>query len=177
VQRLDANLVSVHVAITSLKPIAALLMLCSVMLGGGCQSRQNGTPLLPVYDPSVGDQASWPFWPSAMRFHPLTRVLESEHTSEIIIEARVEFSDVSGSTSKCVGRIWLRLMEGGSLLEEWTVDLRDMATNALRFDDITRTYLFRLEIAPENYSASAELHADFLSVNGAELQARHTLRR
>lgn len=104
-----------------------------------------------------------------------------ESDDGLIIEARIEFSDGYGSTTRCMGQLRLMLVETlgdgeGELLEEWNKDLRNLNANVLHFDDITRTYLFRLEVNPDTFSRTAELRSQFLSADNARLSASHRLR-
>lgn len=158
--------------------IAALLMQL-----GACQSHQQPQPVGPLqgstqtFDTNEQD-VDWPFWPASMRIHPLTRVLANDE--QIIIEARIEFSDAHGSTTRCKGQLRLLLIETagaseGQVLEEWNNDLREIDNNVLHFDDITRTYLFRLRLDPANYSRTAELHAQFLSADNRRLSAAYRI--
>lgn len=114
-----------------------------------------------------------------MRIHPLTRLMETG--DGLIIETRIEFSDAWGSTTRGLGQLRIMLVETagseqGRLLEEWNTDLRDVDANVLHFDDITRTYLLRLEIDPSLLSRTAELRAHFLSADNTRLSASHRLR-
>lgn len=164
--------------------IMLMMALLVALVSGACESHQQP----PFVDSTAGssqafdesdDDPDWPFWPTSMRIHPLTRVLNVD--DRYIIEARVEFSDEYGSTTRCVGQLRLLLVETandreGQIIEEWNNDLREVTANALHFDDITRTYLFRLELNSENYSPTAELHAQFLSTDATRLSAGHRLR-
>lgn len=150
-----------------------MLIACALLGSSGCETTEQATTPPPTQEQrNAVEDARWPFWPTAMRFHPLTRVMLEPDRDELIIEARVEFSDDNGSTTKAFGELLLQLIEAGTVLEEWTVNLADLPTNALRYDDITRTYLFRLEIDQARYSPTAELFAGYLGVDGTELRAR-----
>lgn len=164
--------------------IAACMMACVLLSVGGCQNSHrprtiNTTP--GSNQPFEIGTASmhWPYWPVSMRIHPLTRVVEAD--GQLIIEARVEFADADGSTTRGVGQLRLMLIEtagqrAGTLVQEWTVDLRHGGTNGLHFDDITRTYQFRLELDPSLLTRTAQLRAHFLGADNARLSASHSFR-
>jgi hypothetical protein len=85
----------------------------------------------------------------------------------VIIECRVEFNDADAQTTKAAGQLTLQVypdaltLTGTAALETWNQDLRDLALNRRQYDDVTRTYLFRLQMnaaLPPN----AELRAFFL---------------
>lgn len=118
------------------------------------------------------DGIEWPYWPLSMRFHPLTRFVESEQENLTLLEARLEFADRDDDISKCYGVVTLRLYdlpvlgESGELLSSWEVDLRDLETNRGHFDDITQTYLIRLEVETTKLTERMELFAKFDSEEG-----------
>lgn len=121
--------------------------------------------------------AAWPFWPTSMRFHPLTRAVHEGSANELVIEARIEFLDSDGETSKAAGQLTLQLYadvqspSGPDALRTWNQDLRDLSINRQRYDDITRTYLFRLEMDQTELPQGAQLRAFFLSIDGQHLDA------
>lgn len=124
----------------------------------------------------------WPFWPVGMRLHPLTRLAIDQQSGDQIIECRVEFHDSDGLTSKAVGQLTLQLYAGGSTptgtgaLETWNQDLRDLQLNHRQYDDVTRTYLFRLQTA-QPLPIGSELRAFFLSTDGRRMNAEMRLRQ
>jgi hypothetical protein len=117
-----------------------------------------------------------------MRLHPLTRLAFDPLTKEQIIECRVEFTDVGGITSKAVGQLTLQVYpdgvtpSGAGALETWNQDLRDLTLNERQYDDVTRTYLFRLRTA-QPLPAGCELRAFFLSTDDRRMNAEMRLRQ
>ena len=98
-----------------------------------------------------------------------------------MIEARVEFFDADGHTAKGHGQIRIDLHEGASApwdpsTTDWSLDLRDAKVNRTHFDDITSTYLFRLEMGADQFPERPQLRAYFLSADGSELQAELEIR-
>lgn len=118
----------------------------------------------------------WPYWPRSMRVHPLTRIVTAEG-SEPVIEARVEMRDRDGHLTKGRGRLRLDLHDAsdetpGGTIAEWNLDLRDLDFNRERFDDVTFTYLFRLDVDPDQIPPAPVLWAYYLSDDAEELSAR-----
>lgn len=124
----------------------------------------------------------WPFWPVGMRLHPLTRLAIDPVSGEQVIECRVEFQDIDGLTSKAVGQLTLQVYPDGvtatgtGALETWNQDLRDLQLNHRQYDDVTRTYLFRLQTA-QPLPIGCELRVFFLSVDGRRMNAEMRLRQ
>lgn len=157
----------------------------------GCASGPS-----PNHDPSDGptpaglnssglgdaQTSDWPFWPEALRIHPLTRLAVDAKSGLSIIEVRLEFLDPQGHTTKGVGQVRIDLAAGGSGADSsppiatWNWDLRDRSVNRRFYDDVTRTYLFRLKVDSSELGPQPELQAYFLSATGQRLQATHTLR-
>lgn len=125
---------------------------------------------------------SWPYWPERLRVHPLTRLVTDPATGQRLLEARIEFFDDRGATSKASGQLTLRLFADAALpdnaepLETWNLNLRDLAINAQQYDDVTRTYLMRLQIDPARLTAAPELRAYFVGANGALLNGTMPLK-
>ena len=132
--------------------------------------------------PGDAQTSDWPFWPQALRIHPLTRLAVDAKSGRSIIEVRLEFLDPEGHTTKGVGQVRIDLAAGGSGADSsppiatWNWDLRDRSVNRRFYDDVTRTYLFRLNVESLELGPQPELRAYFLSATGARLQAAHTLR-
>ena len=126
--------------------------------------------------------SDWPFWPQALRIHPLTRLAVDAKSGRSIIEVRLEFLDPEGHTTKGVGQVRIDLAAGGSGADSsppiatWNWDLRDRSVNRRFYDDVTRTYLFRLKVESLELGPQPELRAYFLSASGPRLQATQTLR-
>lgn len=118
----------------------------------------------------------WPYWPRRMRIHPLTQLATDRDTGHLLIEARIEFLDVHGHTSKGVGLVLIDLHDAGRArqtepLETWALNLADASVNRDHYDDLTRTYLFRLEFDPRILPERPELRAYFRSAEGRRYQA------
>lgn len=154
--------------------MAVVAMLAMCLSGVGCQSKVSGTRTGRV------EGETWPFWPSAMRVHPSTRVMRDEATSRFVIETRIELFDPEGVTTKGIGQLTLELHEASSRSDEpvqlWNQDLRDLELNRRQYETVTRTYLFRLEIDASVFPKDPELRAYFLSADGQELSERMRLR-
>ncbi|MHC5027192.1 MAG: hypothetical protein ACYTGR_10590 [Planctomycetota bacterium] len=144
--------------------IALQLALC------GCQSGGTVGTDQPILE---GDQAMaiWPYWPTGMRIHPLSRIA-IDLDGSTVIEARVEFTDRDAVTARALGFMRLRLYhrdnEIAAPIREWAVDLRSLDVNALRFDPVTRTYLIKLEIKPEELPAHGVLEVELQDPQGRQ---------
>ncbi len=141
----------------------------------------------PLIDGASGSEISgWPFWPRWMRIHPLTRLVNDERLGHLVIEVRIELRDDFNHTTKGVGQVRFDLYDAGgdTLLTTWDrdtdtdklLDLRDLTLNARYYDDITRTYLFRLGVDSTDLPAEPQLRAYFLSADGQTLTATYRLR-
>jgi hypothetical protein len=127
--------------------------------------------------------AAWPFWPAFMRLHPLTRLTEDRATGVQIIECRIEFEDPDQQTCRAVGQLTIQLYPdataptgAGAALQTWNQDLRDLELNRRQYDDVTRTYLFRLQLT-QPPPPGAELRAFFLSADGKRMNGEIRLRQ
>lgn len=143
----------------------------------GCQNGQN--PFVPGGG-TVTYSTGWPFWPAKMRIHPLTRIVDDEERGGEIIEARVEFTDAHDHMTKAYGYLRVELFNATSLspaIAGWNIDLRDIAFNATRFDDVSRTYLLRLRVENGPIPEQPLLRVQFHSVNEVDVEAEHRIRR
>lgn len=125
-------------------------------------------------DALTGEIARWPYWPTSMRVHPLTRLVTHADSGRTVIEARIEFFDRDGHTTKACGQLRIDLHDfSGDLptgaIASWEMDLRDQVTNRQRYDDVTRTYLFPLDTELGQLPEKPELRAYFLSADGRPL--------
>jgi hypothetical protein len=157
---------------------------CGMLLFmSGCAQRDNHqTPLSPRGSAAddVITNAIWPFWPTSMSIHPLTRVTTEEQTGRTILEARIEFLDSQGNRSKAVGQMTLALYNANNRSEAihvWAQDLLDPTRNQQHFDVVTRTYLLRLELDNPQFPEDAELRASFNSVDGQSMEADYRFKR
>ncbi len=118
-----------------------------------------------------------------MRIHPLTRVVPDDTSSRLVIEARIELRDQHNHTTKGYGEVRFDLFDSASgagdraRIKEWNEDLRDLNRNRLYYDEVTRTYLFRLGIDSADLPAEPRLRAYFLSVDDRSFSATYELRR
>ena len=149
----------------------------------GCASPQPNTttPAGPGDEGGEAATATWPYWPAAMRIHPLTRFAHDEQADQSIIEARIEFADADGVTTRAIGRLTLTLLTpntepAAAPIRQWQdIDLSSGAINAQRFDTVTRTYLLKLQVDPSKLPAQCELKAVFTSSDGQTYSAMRTL--
>jgi hypothetical protein len=141
----------------------------------------DGPHLEPPAGQEVGPDAPWPFWPQRMRVHPLSKFVTDRGTGELLIEARVEFVDPSGDTCKTVGIIDIDLHDAdesrytSEAIASWNANLWDLQVNHERYDEVTRTYLFRLRVDERPVPDEPELRVYFLSGDGKRLQATYRL--
>jgi hypothetical protein len=165
---------------------AALGLLLALMLSTmGCenQPRANGAGNQGASPPGQEGEA-WPFWPVKMQIHPLTRFLTDSTSRRLVLEARIEFLDGYGHNTKAVGQVRLDLYDlaagepsTGTPLINWNQDIRDLQLNHRYFDDVTRTYLFKLDVDPEKVPREPELRAYFLSADGRKMEATLRVRK
>lgn len=163
-------------------------LILSLLWFGGCAPGATGTdPVFPTAGDRLDEQETgvppWPFWPRSMRLHPLSQVMTDRKSGELRIEARVEFLDEHGHTTKALGRIRIDLYQAGASgpssepIESWFEDLRDLALNWDHYDEVTRTYLLSLEIDAAILPDEPELVARFLSSDGLQFESSLLLRR
>ncbi|TVQ50793.1 MAG: hypothetical protein EA377_13905 [Phycisphaerales bacterium] len=162
-------------------------MLVATVIGaviplGGCESLfGSGQGQTFVEPPADGETAYWPFWPRQMRIHPLTRLSGNPDSRDRTLEVRLEFKDQFDFPTKMVGQIRIDLFPQRGIDVEadhdliWNVDLRDMAKNNSAFDEVTQTYLFRLEIGEMNLEGPIEIVVYAMSNDSRDFQASHRL--
>jgi hypothetical protein len=156
-------------------------------LAGGCQPSVTAPPPIEPDDPTptprmTPSDARWPFWPVKMRIHPLTRVVADDDSSRLVIEARIELRDQHNHTTKGYGQVRFDLFDGAAgsaeqTIEEWNEDLRDLNSNRLYYDDVTRTYLFRLGIDPADLPPEPVLRAYYYVSADEYFSSTYELRR
>jgi hypothetical protein len=123
---------------------------------------------------SAGDTAAWPYWPQRMRVHPLSQLVTDRDSGRLLIEARLEFLDAEGHSAKAVGQVLIDLLsrdDPSAPIASWSRDLADRAANRDHFDDLTRTYLFRLEFDAAALPREPRLQAYYRSSQGRVLKA------
>lgn len=165
--------------------ILALKAITALLVAGCAPNATNGTqrghgPL--TGGGESGEQASWPFWPTDMRIHPASRLVIEEDTGQAFIEARIEFTDAPGDTSKAVGLMTFDLLIAGlpanvsNPVLSWELPLQTVEENAQHYDGVTRTYLFRLSMGEWSSSPDVTLVASFESVDGERFNASQRFR-
>lgn len=167
--------------------VLLLLLLC--LVSGGCGSGgQRVRTEAPPPPPRTGDDhvdvadGVWPFWPQQMRIHPLTQFMTDRRTGEQLIEVRIEFKDAYGHTCKAVGDVRIELyFENSTVAQqpavEWPGNLRDMEVNRDYFDEVTQTYVFRLNVADLEIPDELEVKAYFWSGDGRYMLDTYPIRK
>ena len=158
---------------------AILLLQAGCATTPGRSSAGGGTP---VVNPGQQSNTGWPFWPQVMRIHPLSQFVKDRQTGHFLLEVRVEFSDPFGHTSKAYGEIVIALHDARPAFDDneiagWTEDLTDLQENQVFFDDVTGTYLFRLEIEDLDLADESEIRIIFHSADGAMLQDAYVVQK
>jgi hypothetical protein len=160
---------------------AVLLVACG--LTACAATEQDAAPARSEAETAAAaERARWPYWPREMRVHPLTRIVYDAHTGETLLEARVELFDQHHHTTKGDGFLTLVLRDAADRPDvparaTWTCDLTDPGTNLLHFDDVTRTYLLRLELHPEQLPDHPVLVARFASADELVFEDSLAVRR
>lgn len=163
----------------------ALCLCAGLSIPAGCASNGSGpgnrSDAAMMTDGGQAIDTGWPFWPRHMRIHPLSQFIEDRQTGDVLIEARIEFSDGYGHPCKAFGRIVIALHDAdrsqfaAQEIAKWPEDLTDLELNQVYFDDVTGTYLFRLEIADITLPAESELRAIFHSADGMRLRDEYVI--
>ncbi len=157
-----------------------------LLVAAGCATSPGGVSSggrRSVVNPGQRSNEGWPFWPQQMRVHPLSQFVKDRHTGDLLLEARIEFSDAWGHTCKAYGEVVIALHDADPLhfedkeIGSWAEDLTDLEQNQVFFDDITRTYLFRLEIEGMTVPDECELQVLFHSADGAVLQGVYIVQK
>lgn len=152
-------------------------LVMAAAIGGllaGCAESRTRTGEAPDAG-SVTAAARWPFWPTRMRFHPLTRLATDAETGTTIIEARLELFDRDDFTTRGYGEVRIDLHDrwgrtGHDPIQMWEMDLKDLEANRERYDPVTRTYLLRLEPEPgHTLPEDPVLWGYFMSADGTRL--------
>ena len=86
------------------------------------------------------------------------------------MEARIEFLDRDGFSTRGVGRLEMTLEDRESrFVETWILSLGNAQTNQSHFDAITRTYLVRLSVPNRGIPDDSELIAALVLPDGRRL--------
>jgi hypothetical protein len=126
-------------------PLVVMCMLLAAACAPGCG---DATP------PAGGVEVKPPLsymLPHEIRIHPFTglRTLDKDFRG---LEVRMEAMDAYQDTTKAFGTFRFELYAfkpyssnpKGALIESWEVDLMNSRENVIRWDPITRSYVFRL---------------------------------
>lgn len=169
-----------------------LVLIATASLLSGCVEQITTRDPLPNASVTVGDEAieattptdePWPFRPTRLRVHPLTRAIMDDQTNEPIIEVRIEFIDPQGHTTKGHGQIRIDLLaeKGTRNADEpiaiWSRDLRDLKINFEHYDVVTQTYLFRLRIEGNQLPSNPRINAYYLAADGLRLEAKYQMQQ
>lgn len=165
-----------QLALQSLAPVALLLLAgCDPMMNQPVINQADGSNA--VTTNAEGEALTWPFWPRGMRIHPASRLVIEKDTNQAFIEARMEFTDALGDTSKAIGVMKFDLIVAGlpanlsNPVLSWELPMKSLDENALHYDDVTRTYLYRLSLGEWSSSPDVTLIASFESVDGYRFDA------
>ena len=145
----------------------------------GCGSPGSPGPGPATEPTEITAMTAWPYWPQRVRVHPLTRLVTGDPASPKVLEARIELLDPDGDTTKGVGALTLELRaneDGGRPVAGWSIALDDPEVNRLHYDQVTRTYLMRLELEPDAIPEDPELFAELESPDGRVLHDTLRLR-
>lgn len=99
---------------------------------------------------SSENRGAWPFWPTAIRILPLTRLARTDGAIDPVtaptIEIRVEAMDSTGEPTRAVGIFVVSVDAEGAVpaTQRWKIDVRTAETHSQRFDTVTDTYRFDL---------------------------------
>ncbi len=144
----------------------------------------------PISHEPTENRVANPFRAQSMRIHPLTRVLfngDEEQRSPLTIEARIEFLDQFGDTTKARGALQLELVPADSAhsrnaarqantLIIWEPEFMAIQENVLHFDSVTRTYLLRLDVqGTTNIPTHCMLRASIVTAEGDSLTTESRL--
>ncbi|MBT8484267.1 MAG: hypothetical protein KJO43_01725 [Phycisphaerae bacterium] len=168
----------------------ALLLLslgASLLTGCGERNQTLDDSASLTADPAPGQIVDtltpvWPYWPVRLRVHPLTRLVTNARGDAHLLEARIELFDRDDDGVKGVGQLAVELRAAGvsgtdgHAVAGWAVDLADPETNRLHFDQVTRTYLLRLELEPEQLPEHPVLAVEMDTPAGSVLRDAMRLR-
>ncbi len=125
--------------------------------------------------------SNWPFQPTRLRIHPLTRIGSDTDAAtgqvEYFIDLQIDLVDQFGHSTKGVGELRFELLSGGEAerserLEVWRIDITDLAANTMHYDWVTRMYRFNLTLPPQRLAQHRRfrLQAFMQLPNGNRLQ-------
>jgi hypothetical protein len=161
------------------------LLAASALTLVGCAGPEpvEQDPATPLAATPEDLRVEWPYWPERIRVHPLTRLAPNdEKPGGLLIEARIELTDVDGHSSRGCGQLQIRMFnldatDPEQAVARWNMDLSDRLFNSQRFDPVTETYLFRLEVEQDQLEGKPELRAFYLTGQGRALEVDRLLLR
>lgn len=110
--------------------------MCVLLLAAGCDSVQ-GTGKV---------EGGWPWRPSDMRVHELTRITRANDSGKRMVEVRVEFLDRDRDPTKAHGTLIVELtrVKEGDKPERVVLDLADPEVSKKYYEKVTGTYVVRI---------------------------------
>ncbi|MCH2160607.1 MAG: hypothetical protein MK085_01905 [Phycisphaerales bacterium] len=89
----------------------------------------------------------WPWRPTSLSVHELTRISRPDAEGRRFVEVRVEFLDRDLDPTKAYGRLSVAIKRLGEEEPPWTieVDLERPDVSRERYESVTATYLLRLQ--------------------------------
>ncbi|MAB84129.1 MAG: hypothetical protein CMJ24_11955 [Phycisphaerae bacterium] len=152
-------------------------LLATVLLPGCFGSGQSGNATISA------SSLDWPYAPTSIQVHPISRIKIDRETGRAVVHARVEFLDSDGFSTRGIGELDLILSgqsdDGVMLMSqtEWTCDLNDADKNRQYYDEVTRTYQAMLEMEPDmNVPWEPNLRAVLLLPDGRSLTDSRRIR-
>ncbi|MBM4007684.1 MAG: hypothetical protein FJ292_09040 [Planctomycetes bacterium] len=121
----------------------ALILVCAAAAClSACQppARSRGDTISSPADTSASE---WPFVPSTIRVHPLSRITV-DAAGRRRVELRIECRDTEGDSVRTIGLVEIRMGDGDP--REEALDLNVMRVNQETWDRVTRTYRQTLDI-------------------------------
>ena len=149
----------------------ALLMVgvCAMTVVTGCDSVQ-GTGKV---------EGGWPWRPSDMQVHELTRITRADAQGKRMVEVRVEFVDRDRDPTKAHGSLIIEISRVNEVDEPTVVelDLVDPDVSSSHYEDVTGTYLLRIH--PELPGLVPGRHlwveASYVGLDGARFKSSREL--
>lgn len=123
--------------------------------------------------------AEWAFAPVAMRFHPFTALVSERDGQAWFLDARIELLDFTGDATKGLGSLRVELYAvqpsvsragQDQRLEMWQATLATPQEHQARYDTLTRSYHFRLQLNhPPPRQRDLKILATFTDTRGKRL--------
>lgn len=141
----------------------------------------GSTALLTACQKPVLYKGSWPWMPSVVELHGLSRFIISEDME--LLSLRVEFLDPDGDPVKFPGQVRFTIdpeSAPDSEKRRFSFDLSDLKVNEQYWDRVTSNYRFKLDTQweePPLPSSPILVRVVATVDNGPELRAALTLRR